>query len=86
MLELPGMIQAIGARCVVVTDDAAAIDERGVTDVCVVPNVQEPFESLTCLAPLQLFTYHLALQCGTNPDSFRLDDPRFAAAMARVEL
>jgi len=86
MLELPGMIQAIGAKCVLVTNDAAAINESGITDTCVVPTVQKPFESLTCLLPLQLFTYHLALQCGTNPDSFRLDDPRFAAAMARVKL
>jgi glutamine---fructose-6-phosphate transaminase (isomerizing) len=29
---------------------------------------------------LQLFAYHLALVRGTNPDSFRGDDPRFARA------
>jgi len=85
-LELTGMIQAIGAKCVLVTDCARAIDENEVMDSCVVPIVPDPFEALTCLLPLQLFTYHLARQRGTNPDSFRLDDPRFAAAMARVKL
>ena len=86
ILELSKMITVIGAKLVLVTDDVAALDQSGTTDTCVVPAVREPFESLTCLMPLQLFTYHLALQRGTNPDSFRLDDPRFAAAMARVKL
>jgi glutamine---fructose-6-phosphate transaminase (isomerizing) len=45
-----------------------------------VPEVPEPFSALSCLVPLQLFTYHLALTRGTNPDSFRVDDPRFARA------
>jgi glucosamine--fructose-6-phosphate aminotransferase (isomerizing) len=29
---------------------------------------------------LQLYSYHLALARGTNPDSFRAEDPRFARA------
>ena len=45
-----------------------------------VPEVPEPFGALSCLVPLQLFSYHLALARGTNPDSFRVDDPRFARA------
>ena len=83
--ELPAMIRDIGARCVVLTDDAAAL-EGSVTDCCVVPVAPAPFEALVCLPPLQLFAYHLALVRGTNPDCFRLNDPRFAAAMARVKL
>jgi glucosamine 6-phosphate synthetase-like amidotransferase/phosphosugar isomerase protein len=35
---------------------------------------------LSRLVPLQFFAYHLALSRGTNPDSFRGDDPRFARA------
>jgi glucosamine--fructose-6-phosphate aminotransferase (isomerizing) len=35
---------------------------------------------------MQLFAYHLALEHGTNPDRFRLDDPRFARAYALVRL
>ncbi len=32
------------------------------------------------LPPLQLFTYWLAQECGTNPDTFRRDQPEHAAA------
>jgi glucosamine--fructose-6-phosphate aminotransferase (isomerizing) len=49
-------------------------------DLITVPPVPEPFSALTCLVPLQLFAYHLALARGTNPDAFRTDDPRFARA------
>jgi glutamine---fructose-6-phosphate transaminase (isomerizing) len=45
-----------------------------------VPGVPEPLSALTCLVPLQLFAYYLALARGTNPDSFRAEDPRFARA------
>ena len=45
-----------------------------------IPVVPEPFSALGCLVPLQLFSYHLALARGTNPDIFRVDDPRFARA------
>ena len=85
MRELPAMIRDISAQCLVLTDNAAAF-EGDVTDCCVVAATPAPFESLICLPPLQLFAYHLALVRGTNPDCFRLDDPRFAAAMARVKL
>jgi glucosamine--fructose-6-phosphate aminotransferase (isomerizing) len=53
---------------------------------CLVPPVPPPFEAVTCLVPLQLFSYHLALVRGTNPDVFRLDDPRFALARTRARL
>lgn len=90
------MIAAVGAKCVLITDRAgtgdAATDEppapedRHVADTCVVPALPEPFEAIVTLTPLQLLTYHLALQRKTNPDSFRLDDSRFAMAMGKVKL
>jgi glucosamine--fructose-6-phosphate aminotransferase (isomerizing) len=88
--ELAGMIPEIGAASLIVTD--AAGDSwpgelrKGAAGWCAVPAVPEPFSTLTCLVPLQLFSYHLALARGTNPDVFRLDDPRFARARARVTL
>ncbi|MDQ3912614.1 MAG: glutamine--fructose-6-phosphate aminotransferase, partial [Actinomycetota bacterium] len=51
-----------------------------------VPEVPEAFSALTCLVPLQLFSYHLALARGTNPDSFRAEDPRFARADVSARL
>jgi glucosamine--fructose-6-phosphate aminotransferase (isomerizing) len=68
-LEVAELVAEIGGSCLVVGD--------GTVDS---PQVPEPFSALTCLLPLQLFTYHLALARGTNPDNFRADDPRFARA------
>jgi len=90
VLELAGMIPEIGAAALVVSDAAAAAAPvqipGGTAGWCAVPAVPEPFTTLSCLIPLQLFSYHLALARGTNPDVFRLDDPRFARARARVKL
>ena len=84
--ELREMIRAIGARQVMVTDDAALAEASDPGGACLVPAVPPPFQSLVCLLPLQLFTYHLALVRGANPDCFRLNDARFAAALGGVRL
>ena len=81
--ELAAPVRTIGAGLVVVGDDTARTIDDG---ACLVPRVPEPFAGLTCVVPLQLFTYHLALVRGTNPDGFRLDDPRFARAYKQVTL
>ncbi len=90
VVELGAMIPEIGAAYFVVTDEMAEgtppAFRAGAAGWCAVPAVPEPFTALTCLIPLQLFSYHLALGRGTNPDVFRLDDPRFARARARVRL
>ena len=77
-LEVAHLASEIGAPCMVVSDEAANLPQN--TASILVPTVPEPFTALTCLVPLQLFTYHLALARGTNPDSFRAEDPRFARA------
>ena len=78
-LEVAELAAEIGGPCLVV-DDGTAEPPRGVVGRIVVPEVPEPLSALTCLVPLQLFAYHLALARGTNPDIFRVDDPRFARA------
>ena len=78
-LEVAELVAEIGGSCLVVGD--GTLDHSQVTaELLAVPEVPEPFSALTCLLPLQLFTYHLALARGTNPDNFRADDPRFARA------
>jgi len=79
---LAEMAADIGARCLWVGAAAAPAD-------CVhipVPEAPEPFHALTALIPVQLFAYHLALTRGTDPDGFRLGDPRFARAGQRARL
>jgi glucosamine--fructose-6-phosphate aminotransferase (isomerizing) len=84
--ELAAMIQDIGAPYLLVDDGSASTIAQGAAGVISVPAVPEPFTALTCLLPLQLLAYHQALLRGTNPDSFRLDDPRFARAFKRIQL
>ncbi len=77
-LEVAELVDEVGGACVVVGDGTSGVPEG--VDLLTVPRVPEPFSALTCLVPLQLFAYHLALARGTNPDAFRTDDPRFARA------
>lgn len=42
--------------------------------------------SLVTLVALQLFTYHLSMQFKTNPDTFRLDDPKHKEAASHYKL
>jgi glucosamine--fructose-6-phosphate aminotransferase (isomerizing) len=72
------LVAEVGGATLVVGDGATEVP--GVMDLLTVPGVPEPFSALTCLVPLQLFAYRLALARGTNPDAFRTDDPRFARA------
>jgi glucosamine--fructose-6-phosphate aminotransferase (isomerizing) len=51
-----------------------------------VPPVPEPLSAISTLVPLHLFAYWLAIEQGTNPDRFRLDDERFARAFALATL
>ncbi len=78
-LEVAELAEEVGALYVILGDDAAGPYPAS-AGVITVPEVPEPFSALSCLVPLQLFSYHLALARGTNPDSFRGDDPRFARA------
>jgi glucosamine--fructose-6-phosphate aminotransferase (isomerizing) len=86
MLSLAAMIKEIGAPYLLIDDGSATAIQEGAAAHVSVPVVPEPFTALTCLLPLQLFSYHLAVALGTNPDGFRLEDPRFAAARKLVQL
>jgi glucosamine--fructose-6-phosphate aminotransferase (isomerizing) len=77
-LEVGELIEEVGAPYVIIGDDTT--EPRTAAGVIRVPEVPEPFSALSCLVPLQLLSYHLALARGTNPDGFRVDDPRFARA------
>jgi glucosamine--fructose-6-phosphate aminotransferase (isomerizing) len=48
------------------------------------PTLPEPLSPLLAVVPVQLLAYYLALAKGTNPDTFRRDDPRYAAAFGSL--
>jgi glucosamine--fructose-6-phosphate aminotransferase (isomerizing) len=81
-LQLAGPIHEIGSRYLLISDGTAGHAADNAIATIAVPPVPEPFTALTCLLPLHLFAYHLALAAGTNPDRFRLDNERFARAFA----
>src|SRR5215211_1003271 len=84
-LEVAELVEEVGAPYVIFGDDTSETPAAS-AGVLRVPEVPEPFSALSCLVPLQLFAYHLALTRGTNPDSFRVDDPRFARADVSARL
>ena len=77
-LEVAELVEEVGAAYLVFGDETTEAPRAA--GVMRVPEVPEPFSAMSCLVPLQFFSYHLALARGTNPDSFRVDDPRFARA------
>jgi glucosamine--fructose-6-phosphate aminotransferase (isomerizing) len=86
VVEFGRALREIGASVLVVSDGTPEPLREEAREWVAVPAVPEPFTALVCLVPLQLFTYHLALQRGTNPDGFRLEEPRFAQTHALVRL
>lgn len=83
-MQLTEMIHDIGARYAIVSDTPR--DDPGALAWIQTPPVPESFSAVTCMIPLQLFSYQLALIKGTNPDIFRRDDERFDKATARIKL
>jgi glutamine---fructose-6-phosphate transaminase (isomerizing) len=78
-LEVAELAAEIGGSCLFV-GDGTTHPPQGTAELLAVQEVPEPFSALSCVVPLQLFAYHLALARGTNPDNFRADDARFARA------
>jgi glucosamine--fructose-6-phosphate aminotransferase (isomerizing) len=78
VLELIEPVIAIGGRALVL--GSRNIPSRDGITHFPLARAEGPWAALAALPALQLFAYHLALACGTNADSFRLDDPRFARA------
>jgi len=86
VVEFGGAIREIGAPYLVISDGTPEALRRDAAAWCVIPAVPEPLAPLTCLVPLQLLSYHFALIRGTNPDVFRMDDPRFARIRQQIPL
>jgi len=45
-----------------------------------IPKIHEELSPVCCIAPLQLFSYYLAVEKGANPDLLRLEIPEYAEA------
>jgi glucosamine--fructose-6-phosphate aminotransferase (isomerizing) len=50
------------------------------------PDLPEPLSPLLTVVPVQLLAYFFAVAKGTNPDTFRRDDPRYRTAFSSLQL
>ena len=55
-------------------------------DTVTLPRIPELLTPILAVVPLQLFTYHLALHRGTNPDTMRAHQPAHGRARAGLSL
>jgi glucosamine--fructose-6-phosphate aminotransferase (isomerizing) len=78
--------RAVGAALVAIVQDGDTEIAKLATETIVIPPVPEPLSPLLTVVPLQLFTYHLALRRGVNPDVMRGDQPAHAEARASLSL
>src|SRR5262249_31816379 len=56
------------------------------TETIALPVVDELLSPILAVVPLQLFTYHLALKRGVNPDTMRADQPTHGRARSVLTL
>lgn len=85
--DLRNMAEVVGVPSHTVTTNEVASTTHSARRMWSFPTNPIPtLNSISALVALQLFTYFLALERGTNPDSFRLDDPRFKSAASLIQL
>ena len=86
IMSLSAMSRVVGVPVMMVTTSDSVNQQEALHVVQIERNESRSVQSVGALVALQLFSYFLALARGTNPDGFRLEDPRFKEAMALVRL
>ena len=81
--EVAGVLAAIGTPLWIL---GAGVTQAPEATVFALPEVLEPLSTILSVVPLQIFAQQLAADRGANPDLFRRDDPRYAAALSTLAL
>ena len=85
-LDVARAVRAVGAPVVALARE----DDRELaalaTETIALPPAPELLSPILAIVPLQLFTYHLALVRGANPDTMRGDQPAHGRARAGLTL
>jgi glutamine---fructose-6-phosphate transaminase (isomerizing) len=81
--EVARVLDRIGARIWLVGQGVATVPGAAVFEL---PEVDELISPILAVVPMQILAYQLAVHRGTNPDSFRRDDPRYADAIGTITL
>jgi glutamine---fructose-6-phosphate transaminase (isomerizing) len=74
-IELVRAAAAVGVHTIVIADETEATLAKACKTFIGMPAVPEALTPITFLPPLQLLAYWLGMERGTNPDSFRLQEP-----------
>ena len=85
-LALARVAEAVGAPVVGVVQEGDAELSALCAHTVTLPALPEPLTPILAVVPLQLFTYHLALERGANPDSMRADQPAHGRARSSFTL
>lgn len=86
--EAARALDALGARLLLIADERAAGALSGVANATIVtfPAAPEPLSPILAVLPLQFLASLTSGLRGTNPDSFRADDPVYKKANASYAL
>jgi glucosamine--fructose-6-phosphate aminotransferase (isomerizing) len=76
----------IGASILAVVRDGDREVAALADETIVLPDIAELLSPILAVVPLQLFTYHLALVRGTNPDTMRGEQPAHGRARNMMTL
>lgn len=79
-LDIVRAMNAVGATTIALAQDDEQMIAAQATHTIKLPAIHEALSPLLYVIPLQLFSYHLALVKGTNPDTFHRDHPRHEGA------
>ncbi len=81
--EIAAVLDAIGARLWLVGQGAPTAPAA---EVFRLPELPELLSPLLAVVPIQILAYHMAVLRGIDPDRFRRDDPRYAAAFGLLKI
>jgi glucosamine--fructose-6-phosphate aminotransferase (isomerizing) len=81
--QITRVLDAIGARLWLIGSGVDEVEKATVFPVAETPELISP---LLAVVPVQILAYQMAVARGINPDLFRRDDPRYAAALGLLKL
>ncbi len=85
-LALARVASEVGAPVVGIVEEGDSELSSRCAHTVILPPVPELLTPILSVVPLQLFTYHLALQRGINPDTMRAHQPAYGRARAGLSL
>ncbi len=81
--DCANVLDGMGARLWLVGDPVPSTPNATVFPLPAMPELLSP---LVAVVPMQILAYQLAMLKGINPDTFRRDNPTYAAAIGRIKL